>query len=138
MSAKSQENLTAICFEGVLLPNWAELLFLGAQLCPVGQDTRLWFSRLTNCSGVDDARTVIEQCELFRASIQEHRESISAELQRSCHYDQSKQILAAWMDSLDTMIQQARIKKTCSWIVEETEDAPLNYLDDGDAALRRL
>jgi hypothetical protein len=38
------------------------------------------------------------------------------------------------------MIRQARTRKTCSWIVEGTEEAeaPLNYLDDGDAALRRI
>jgi hypothetical protein len=140
MSAKCQENLTAICFEGVLLPNWARLLFLAEQLCAVGQDEDQWFSRFTSCSGVDDARTVIEQCELLRAGIQEHRESISTELQRSCYSGQSKQILSAWMDSLDTMIRQARTRKTCSWIVEGTEEAeaPLNYLDDGDAALRRI
>jgi hypothetical protein len=124
----------------VLLPNWARLLFLAEQLCAVGQDEDQWFSRFTSCSGVDDARTVIEQCELLRAGIQEHRESISTELQRSCYSGQSKQILSAWMDSLDTMIRQARTRKTCSWIVEGTEEAeaPLNYLDDGDAALRRI
>lgn len=139
MSAKSQESLKAICFEGQLLPDWAQLLFLAVRLCPVPQDTSLWFSRFTSCSGVDDARTVMEQCGLLRASLQEHREAISAELLRSRDDDQPKQILAAWMYSLDTMIQEARSKKTCSWIVEGTEeDSLLNYLDDGDAALRRI
>ena len=121
MSVKSQENLKAICFEGQLLPHWAQWLFLAARLCPVSQDASLWFSRLTSCSGVDDARTVIKQCGLLRASIQRHHESISAELQRSRDDGQSKQILAAWMYSLDTMIQEARSKKTCSWTVEGTE-----------------
>src|SRR5208282_1444312 len=110
MSAKSQENLKVICFEGQLLPIWAQLLYLAARLCPVAQDASLWFSRFTSCSGVDDARTVMEQCGILRASIQQHRESISAELQRSRDDDQSKQILAAWMYSLDTMIQEARSK----------------------------
>ncbi len=138
MSAKSRENLKVICFEGQLLPDWAQLLFLAARLCPVAHDASLWFSRLTSCSGADDARTVIEQCGLLRASIQQHRGSIAAELQRSRDDDQSKQILAAWMYSLDTMILEARSKKTCSWIVEGTEDAPLNDLDDGDVTLKRV
>ena len=140
MSMKTREKLRVMSFEGQLLPQWAQLLFLAEQLCAVRQDRDLLFSRFTSCSGVDDARTVIEQCELLRAGIQEHRESISTELQRSCYSGQSKQILSAWMDSLDTMIRQARTRKTCSWIVEGTEEAeaPLNYLDDGDAALRRI
>jgi hypothetical protein len=138
MSAMSRENLKVICFEGQLLPDWAQLLFLAARLCPVAQDASLWFSRLTDCSGVDDARTVIKQCGLLRASIQQNRESVSAELQRSRDDDQSKQILAAWMYSLDTMIQEAQGRKTCSWIVEGTEDAPLNDLDHGDVTLKRV
>jgi hypothetical protein len=137
MSTKSREKLKTICFEGQLLPNWAQLLFLAARLCPVAPDASLWFSRFTSCSGVDDARTVLEQCGLLRASIQEYGGLISEELRRSRDDDQSEQILAAWIYSLDTMIQEARSKKTCSWIVEETEDAPLNDLDDGDVTLNR-
>ena len=83
MSPRSRENLKAIRFEGELLPNWAQLLDLAAKLCPVPEDTRRWFSTLTNRSGVDDARTVIEQCGLLRASILEHRETIGAQLRRS-------------------------------------------------------
>jgi hypothetical protein len=133
MNVKSQENLKTICFEGQLLPNWAQLLFLAARLCPVSEDVSLWFSRLTSCSGVDDARTVREQCGLLRASIQEYGESILAELERSRgDDDQSKLILAAWMYALDTMIQEAQSKKTCSWIVETAEEASLNDLSEGD------
>jgi hypothetical protein len=138
MSAKCRENLKVIRFEGQLLPHWAQLLFLAARLCPVARDAGLWFSRLTSCSGADNARTVIRQCGLLRASLQKHRESVSAELQRSREDGQPKQILAAWMYSLDTMIQEARSRKTCSWIVERTEEAPLNNLDDGDVALKRV
>jgi hypothetical protein len=137
MSTKSRENLKVMCFEGQLLPNWAQLLFLAARLCPVAPDASLWFSRLTSRSGVDNARTVIKQCRRLRASLQEHREAIAAELQRSRDEDQSQQMLAAWMYSLDTMILEARCRKTCSWIVEGTEEAPLNDLDDGDTTLKR-
>src|SRR5688500_2787838 len=83
MSAKTHENLKAIRIEGELLPNWAQLLDLGARLCPVPEEVRHWFSRLTTCAGVEDARTVIDHCTLLRASIQQARESIAAELRRS-------------------------------------------------------
>jgi hypothetical protein len=73
MSAKSHENLKAIRFEGQLLPSWAQLLDLAARLCPVSEDVRHWFSRLTNSSGVDDARTVMARCGLLRANIEQHR-----------------------------------------------------------------
>jgi hypothetical protein len=128
MRTKTRENVKVICFEGQLLPHWAQLLFLAARLCPVAQDASLWFSRLTSRSGEDDARTVMKQCKLLRASLQRHRESISAELQRSREDDQSKQILAAWMYSLDTMILEAGSKKTCSWIVEERAEGPIPHM----------
>jgi hypothetical protein len=137
MSAKTRRNLKVICFEGQLLPHWAQLLFLAARLCPVPQEASLWFSRLTSRSGEADARTVTKQCGRLRASLQQHRQSISVELQRSRDDGQSQQILAAWMYSLDTMILEAQGRKTCSWIVEGTEDAPLNDLDDGDVTLKQ-
>jgi hypothetical protein len=137
MKTKSRENLKTIWFEGQLLPDWAQLLFLAARLCPVEQDASLWFARFASCSGAEDARMVLEQCGLLRASLHKHRKSISAELERSRGDGRSKQILAAWMYSLDTMMLEARSKKTCSWTVERTEDARLNDLEDGDIALRR-
>src|SRR5260221_8144855 len=106
MTAKSHENLKTIRFEVELLPNWAQLLDLAAGLCVVPQDTRGWFSRFTNTSGVDDARTVLHQCELLRAIIQERRSSISAELQRRRDDSQPSQIISAWMYALDTMVQE--------------------------------
>ena len=67
MRTKTRKNLKTICFEGQLLPDWAQLLFLAARLCPVAQDASLWFARLTSGSGVEDARTVVERCGLLRA-----------------------------------------------------------------------
>ncbi|MGD0812595.1 MAG: hypothetical protein ABSA83_03240 [Verrucomicrobiota bacterium] len=138
MSMKTREKLRVMSFEGQLLPQWAQLLFLAARLCPVAQDASFWFSRLTSSSGVDNARTVLKQCRLLRASIQEHHKSIATELQRIRSDGQSKHILAAWLYSLDTMILEARDKRTCSWIVEGTEDASVNGLDDGEVTLRRV
>jgi hypothetical protein len=111
MSAKSHENLKAIRFAGELLPNWAQLLDLAARLCPVSEEVRHWFCLLTTRAGVDDARTVIERCTLLRQSIQEHRESIASELQRSRADTQPSQIIGAWMYALDTMIQEAAREK---------------------------
>jgi hypothetical protein len=138
MSAQSHENLKAIRFAGELLPKWAHLLDLAARLCPVSEEVRHWFSRFTTCSGVDDARTVIDQCSLLRASVEEHRESISIELRRSRDDAQPSQILGAWIYALDTMIQEARTSKTCSWIVEGTEDIVVDDSDGGDITLRRV
>src|SRR6185295_16533854 len=93
------------------------------RLSPVSEEVRDWFSRFTNCAGVEDARTVAEHCRLLRASLQQHRESIIAELRRSHDDVQPSQILGAWLYALDTMIQAAQTSKTCSWIVEGAEDS---------------
>ena len=138
MSAKSHENLKAIRFQGELLPNWAQLLDVAARLCPVSGEVRRWFSRLTTCSGVDDASTVIDQCKLLQASIQEHREAIAAELKRSREDIQPSQVLGAWMYALDTMIQEAQSNKTCAWIVEGTEETGADDSGGGDITLRRV
>lgn len=138
MSAKSHENLKAIRFAGELLPNWAQLLDFPARLCPVSEEMRHWFTRLTTCAGVDDARTVIDYCTRLRAGIQEHRESIAAELRRSREDGQPAQIIGAWMYALDTMIQQAQSSRTCSWTVEGAENAVIDDSDGGDITLRRM
>src|SRR6185503_20233721 len=132
MSAKSHENLKAIRFAEQLLPNWAQLLDLAARLCPISEEDRHWFSRLTRCDGVDDALTVIDYCSRLRASIQEHREAIGGELQREPGDDQPSRIIGAWIYSLDTMIQEARTSKTCTWTVEGTENDVIDESDGGD------
>lgn len=138
MPFPSPQNLKAIRFEGELLPNWAQLLDLAGRLCPVSEETRNWFSRLTNSSGVDDARTVVTQCEQLKASLQERRNTITIELQRKHNDSQASQIYAAWMYALDTMIQQASTKKTCSWYVEGIEQVDEDDSSGGDITLRRV
>lgn len=138
MSAKSHENLKAIRFAGELLPNWAQLLDLAARLCPVSEEARHWFSRLTAHAGVDDSRTVIEHCSRLRQSLQEHRESVVSELRRSREDVQPSQIMSAWFYALDTIILEAATSKTCSWTVEGAVDQASEDSDGGDIALRRL
>jgi hypothetical protein len=138
MSAKSHEKLKAIRFEGELLPNWAQLLDLAARLTPVTEEARHWFSRLTNASGVEDSRVVIIHCGLLRANIEQHRETISAELGIGRADFQPSQVLRAWVYALDTMIQVSQTRKTCSWIVEGTEDEVVDDSDGGDITLRRV
>ena len=121
-----------------MLPHWAQLLDLAARLSPVPEGTRKWFSRFTNSSGVDDAHTVKDQCALLQVSIRECREALMDELRRTREDGQPSQILGAWMYALDTMIQEARIKKTCSWIVEGAEEAGTDDSDGGDITLRRV
>ena len=130
--------MKVIRFAGELLPNWAQLLDLAARLCPVSEEMRHWFARLTTCAGVDDARTVIDYCSRLRASIQEHRDSLAAELRRSRDDAQPSLIVEAWMYALDTMIQAAESSKTCPWTVEGAEDVVIDDLDGGDITLRRV
>lgn len=131
-------NLKSIRFEGELLPQWAQILDLAASLCAVPEETRSWFSRLTNGSGVDDARTVSERCELLRTRLLERREAVMAELERKPGDSQASQIYAAWSYALDTMIQQASNKKTCSWHVEGSEQAGHDDSGGGSITLRRV
>jgi hypothetical protein len=138
MSAKSHENLRAIRFAGELLPNWAQLLDFAARICLDSKEVHHWFSHLTLQNGVDDSRTVMNHCRLLRRSIQEHRESITAELQRSRDDAQAAQIISAWLYALDTMIQQAETSKTCSWTIDESEDDIIDDSDGGDITLRRV
>ncbi len=137
MNARDHEQLKTIRFEGELLPNWAQLLDVAARLCPLSDDLRDWFSRFTTYSGVDDAGTVIEQCSLLQATIHQHRETIAIELKRSRDDSQPAQILGAWMYALDTMIQAAQNKETCSWIVEGVEETEIDDSEGGDITLRR-
>jgi hypothetical protein len=60
------------------------------------------------------------------------------ELQRDRHDPQSAQILAAWTYALDTMIQEARNRKSCSWIVEGVDNTEIDDSDGGDITLRRV
>lgn len=137
MSA-SRENLRTIRFEGELLPKWAELLELAAGISPVSEEVRRWFSRLTTGPGVEAGRVVIEHCQTLRTSLEQHRESLVAELQRNREDAQSAQILGAWLYALDTMIQQAGEGGNCCWSVEGAEDEGRDWEDGGDVTLRRV
>ena len=55
---------------------WAQLLDAAARLCPVSEETRSWFSRLTNSSGVDDARTIVTNAEILQGALRENKEAI--------------------------------------------------------------
>ena len=138
MNAHSHENLKVIRFAEELLPKWAQLLDVAAQLSPVPEDTLRWFSRFTARSGVEDASTVIEHCRALRACLCEHRDFITAELQRSREDAQPAQILGGWSYALDTMILTARTRMTCPWTIEGTEDEAIGDSDDGDITLRRV
>ena len=50
---------------------------------------------------------------------------ITAELRRSRGDGQPSQIIEAWMYTLDTMLHEARTSKTCTWIIEGTDDVVL-------------
>jgi hypothetical protein len=132
------EHLKSIRFAGELLPDWAHLLDLAARLCPVPEDSRRWFSKLTGGNGVDDSRTVIHHCRILRSQIEEHRAAVSSDLQRSQNDAQPSQVVAAWLYALDTMMQQAECSQTCSWTIDGAADNVFDDSDDGDIGLRRV
>lgn len=135
---KSQENLKTIWFEGEMLPNWAQLLDAAARMCPVSEGTRGWFSRFTNSSGVDDAKTIVTEVKLLRDALRQNRPTIISALQRTRGDAQAPQILAAWEYALETILQKAAGKQTCAWIVEGVEDTGESDFGGGDITLRRV
>jgi hypothetical protein len=134
----SRHALKAIRFEGELLPDWAQLLDLAARLSPVTDETRDWFSRFTHRTGIDDARTVVTQCEILRSALREHRDAVIGGLEGGSGDSDGPTIFAAWLYTLDTMIQQATATQTCAWRVEGTEDTVDGDFGDGDVNLRRI
>lgn len=135
----SHLNLKSIRFEGELLPNWAQLLDLASRLCPASEQTRNWFSALTNSNGANDARTILTHCVLLRAELRAHREQVLGELRREQKDAQPTQVFDAWLYALDTMIQQASGKQTCSWFVEGLERPDKDdFGDGGEITLRRV
>lgn len=135
---EANENLKVIRFEGEMLPNWAQLLDLAARLCPVSVETRDWFSRFTNSAGVDDARTVAKEAGILLNALRENRQPVNTQLQRTRGDGQASQVVAAWEYSLDTMIQAASSRKTCSWKVEGIEEPGGGDDGDGNITLRRV
>lgn len=133
----SRSNLKTIWFEGEMLPDWAQLLDLAARLCPVPDHIQGWFTRFCNSSGVADARTVAINAGILRRSLQENKESVITELQRTRGDSQPPQIFAAWLYALDTMLQEAATKKTCSWKMQGAEHTGGDF-GDGDITLRRV
>jgi len=138
MSEQSYENLKMIRFEDELLPHWASLLDLAARLCSVSTQVCDWFSRFTSSNGVDDACTVLVCCEELRAALKERRGLVVSELKHSHDNGQAAQIVNAWLYALDTMMQVAATRKTCSWGIAGTENAVIDDSDGGDVTLRRV
>jgi hypothetical protein len=137
VTPQASDHFKTIRFEGQMLPHWAQLLDLAARLSPVPEETRGWFSRFTSSAGVDDSRTIFEQCNLLRTKLIKSRSVISSELRRGGEDVQPSQILAAWQYALETMIQEARTKKTCSWRIEGQEETGVSDSSGGNITLRR-
>ncbi len=107
-------------------------------MCPVSEETRGWFSRLTNSSGVDDARTVVAEVEILPRALRKDRQATITRLERTRGDGQAGQIIAAWDYALETMTEQAVLKKTCSWTAEGIEDTGQGDFGGGDITLRRV
>lgn len=135
---RSRQSHKAIHFEGELLPDWAQLLDLAASLSSVPDSTRQWFSVFTRRTGVDDARTIIEHCQLLQSGLHARRESVLDALAPGSGDSAPATIPAAWLYALDTMIEKTCGAKTCAWQVEGTDDAPSEDDGGGDITLRRV
>jgi len=135
---RSRQSLKPIRFQGQLLPDWAQLLDLAASLASVPESTRQWFSMFTRRTGVDDARTIVEHCQVLRSGLNAHRDSVLAALAQGSQDSAPTTIYAAWLYALDTMLESVPRTKTCVWHVEGTEDAGGKIDGDGDITLRRV
>jgi hypothetical protein len=136
---KRPSHLKTIRFEGELLPNWAQLLDFASRMCPVPEETRHWFSALTNANGVDDSRTVLKHCETLRRELRAHGEQMMSEIQRENQDGHATQMLSAWLYALDTIMQQAERRPTCSWHLEGLQRPDRDdFGDGGEIALRRV
>jgi hypothetical protein len=135
---KSRQSLKAIRFEDELLPDWAQLLDLAASLSSAPETTRQWFSLFTRRTGVDDARTIIEHCQVLRSSLQARRDSVLAALSPGSGDSTPATIHGAWLYALDVILEKASGAETCAWHVQGTEDAPSEDDGGGDITLRRV
>src|SRR5689334_22164807 len=104
---KSRQSLKAIRFEDELLPDCAQLLDLAASLSSVPESTRQWFSQFTRSTGVDDARAVVEHCQVLRSSLHARRESVLAALAPGSGDSAPATIHTAWLYALDTILEKA-------------------------------
>ena len=135
---RSRHLLKPIRFQEELLPDWAQLLDLAASLCSVPESTRQWFSLFTSRTGVDDARTVVEHCQVLRSGLDAHRDSVLAALAPGSRDSDPATIHAGWLYALDTMIESASGTETCAWHVQGKDDAPGAAYGDGDITIRRV
>jgi len=121
-----------------MLPHWAQLLDLAARLCPVSEETRRWFARFTRSAGVDDAKTIMRHCDMLRTAILQSQQTLIPQLERKRGDAQAPLIIAAWQYSLDTLFQEARSKKTCSWQIAGADNTDDDDRGEGDITLRRV
>src|SRR4051812_31211915 len=77
VNAKGHDELKIIRFEGEMLPHWARLLDVAANLSQTPDETRKWFARFTSSSGLDKARTVISQCTQLRKGLETNKDAVA-------------------------------------------------------------
>jgi hypothetical protein len=70
--------------------------------------------------------------------MQRRREEVLSELRRDKQDVRPMQVYGAWMYALETMIQEAKTRKTCGWYVEGAEDSGGGFGDGGEITLRRV
>lgn len=141
MATQLEQSLKHIRFEGELLPTCAQLLDAACRICRTSKTVREWFARFTRSNGVEDSDTVISFCDQLRAELNERKEEILQSLKGKDKVPKTEptNLLNGWIYSLDTMIQQASDRETCSWMIDgkSTSDGE-DCSDGGEVTLRRV
>lgn len=121
-----------------MLPDSAHLLDLAGRLTGANNKTTSWFSRFALCSGVDDSRTVFEHCNVLIEKLREQREAVIFDLKRANDDPAAIQIYNGWLYTLETMMQEAHARTTCTWMVEGSESLGVDGSSGGNITLRRV
>jgi hypothetical protein len=125
-------------FEDELLPSWARLLDLAARLSGMPRETQDWFVAFCRGSGVSDTEPLRFHCRLLLESLRTPERMLVISLQRTPMDRQPGTIIAAWCYSLETMLQQAGNRSSCSWRWSGDEPGDDRGSEGGEISLRRL
>ncbi len=124
-------------FEEELLPSWARLLDLASRLSGMPRETQDWFVAFCRGPGVSDTEPLRFHCQLLLEALRKPERTLVVSLQRTPMDRQPGTIIAAWCYSLETMLQQASDRSSCSWRWSRDETGDEDDSEGGEISLRR-